>query len=149
MEKDIADILYELQNVRGFLFIALGLMLVVTFSAVVAAIASILAIKLFSELIKASKANNLLVHSDIEDLLSQGKAEDALEEIEHRLKTHPNDIEATVLKGRAYYKLEKYHEAKRAFDDAYDLNPNSDVTVELWQRRIKEKLDESTPKIVN
>jgi tetratricopeptide (TPR) repeat protein len=146
MEKDIADILYELQNVRGFLFIGLGFFVLMSLSV---AFASFVAIQLLKELLSTARANNSIFRDDAEDLLSRGNSDDALELILERLKTHPNDIEATVFKGRAYYIAGKYHEAQRAFDDAFSLNPTSDVTVDLWQQRIKKKLNESSPKIVD
>ena len=146
MDASSTQILHELETIRAFLFIILVLAAGILFCAFIAAFSIKAGIK---ELLEMSRINNHVFREDAEDLLSQGNIDDALELILQRLKTHPNDIEATAFKGRAYYIAGKYHEAKRAFEDAYSLNPTWDVTVDLWQQRIKEKLDESAPKIVD
>ena len=80
--------------------------------------------------------------------MAQNKIEELLTEIEKRLKTHPNDPYAYFYRGQGLFAIEKYHDSKRAFIKANELEPSMSAAVERWTNRISEKLKETSPRIV-
>lgn len=77
------------------------------------------------------------------DLLSAGRADEALSALHARLAAAPNDAEAYHLLSRAYYHLERWDDAAHAAEQAIRLAPNNS-DYHMWLGRIYgEKADHS------
>jgi tetratricopeptide (TPR) repeat protein len=69
-----------------------------------------------------------------EELLSAGRADDALRDFTLRVSTNSSDAAAYNLLCRAYFALENWEQAVRSCERSLDLQPNSSV-YQMWMGR--------------
>jgi len=79
----------------------------------------------------------------IPDLLSAGRVDEALQALNLRLKSSPNDAEAFSLMARSYYALRHWDQAIAAAQKAVALAPNNSGYHLLLGRAYAEKADRS------
>lgn len=74
------------------------------------------------------------VPNKAQDLLTSGRIDEAVSELQKRIAASANDAEAFHLLSRAYYSLEKWDDAIRAGERAVQLSPNNGE-YHLWLGR--------------
>jgi len=89
-------------------------------------------------------SNDLLSNDPTkQDLLKSGRADDALRELQLRVRKNPADAEAWNLMGRVYFQLELWDDAIRAAAKSVELNPSSSEYHQWLGRAYGEKADAS------
>jgi membrane associated rhomboid family serine protease len=79
------------------------------------------------------------------DALMAEKNAVALKYLQHATRMDPDDADHWYNKGLALHRLERYQEAKIAFDRAYQLDPD-DADIKLWQESYTKWIDEQSPR---
>lgn len=145
MEASSTQLLNELETIRAYSFIIL---IMVAGILVCVAIATITFVGAIKSVLNMAKERHFVFREYAEDLLAQNKIEELLNELDKRLVSHPNDAYAYCYKGQALFRSGKIHESKRAFEAAHELDPAMDIIIKYWKGKIENKINESSPKIV-
>jgi tetratricopeptide (TPR) repeat protein len=145
MEQIAEQILDELSYTRGLVFVAcIAIVIGVVFFVVNALSNIVLNWRMYSA--SRNGMDDFGHHAD--DLLKSNQLEQLLKVCEARLETHENDADANVFKAKALYYRGSYHEAKRSFARAIELEPSFDYILEPWLDSLESKLKDSAPRLV-
>lgn len=79
------------------------------------------------------------------ELLKAGRADEALQELQLRVRKNPADAEAWNLMGRVYFQLERWDDAIHAAAKSVELSPSSSEYHQWLGRAYGEKADSTGP----
>lgn len=142
--SNLASIVAELKSIRLLLFVVL----VVLAFAVVLFYSFIRSVNRTIRIIDRQSTEKAL-HQEIEDLLTQGMANDAFFIASEQSRRRPRDPYVYWYLGQANFQLKKFVEAKQAFRTVIEISPNWQVTVDPWLDKIDAEIASAGPKVVN
>lgn len=142
MNNENSDVTKQLKSIKrwiivgalGFLLIGLG---VVIFSVSMVQMAATFEEDYAEDV--CSKENTGFSRDNVSELIKQGKLEEALNIINKRLETHPNDANAHWLKARSHY-------LKKEWDIALEHIEKTEFIAPSWKEDytdpLKKKIEE-------
>ena len=145
MEQIAEQVLEQLVLIRVFVFIACVALVVAVGFYIWNVFSNI---KLNWQMYSASKNGIEDFVNHAEDLLRRNKIDQLIKVCDSRIETHENDPDAYVFKAKALYYTGNYHEAKRCFIKAIELESSFNYMLEPWLDSIEGKIKDNAPRLI-